>query len=62
MEIINRGSKPGGSTRAQIKSCWNPTAGAGLIISVGFDVLSGSFLRKLLTDLSIYKFDIAYTL
>lgn len=39
MEIINRESKPGASTRAQIKSCWNPTAGACLIISPCFDVL-----------------------
>lgn len=39
MEIINTESKPGASTRAQIKSCWNPTAGACLIISLHFDVL-----------------------
>lgn len=39
MEIINTGSKPGVSSRAQIKSCRNPTAGACLIISLFFDVL-----------------------
>lgn len=39
MEITNTESKPGASTRAQIKSCWNSTAGACLIISLCFDVL-----------------------
>ena len=39
MEIINRESKRGASPTAQIKSCWNPTAGACLIISPCFDVL-----------------------
>lgn len=39
MEIINTRSKPGVSSRAQIKSCGNPTAGACLIISLFFDVL-----------------------